>query len=213
MCHSIDLAGRTVAGNSRPALTTTIMKGSKMAISHPIPIDVLRQLLRLDRETGKLYWLPRGPEVFASTRQYNAFATRFANKEAFKTRSGKYRSGTLLGYPYPAHRVVFALEHGRWPIGVDHRDNDGLNNRPGNLREASQDRNGQNVGSKGGSSQFCGVSWATRRSHWIVSCADATGRTRYLGSFSDETEAARAYDRAAEQWHGEFARLNFPEEG
>jgi hypothetical protein len=35
-----------------------------------------------------------------------------------------------------------------------------------------------------------------------------SGKTRSLGSFSEEKEAARAYDRAAIEIWGEFARLN-----
>lgn len=31
---------------------------------------------------------------------------------------------------------------------------------------------------------------------------------KHIGYFDCETEAARAYNRAAEQHHGEFARLN-----
>jgi hypothetical protein len=31
---------------------------------------------------------------------------------------------------------------------------------------------------------------------------------RYIGSFTSETEAARAYNAAAIKHHGEFARLN-----
>jgi len=37
-------------------------------------------------------------------------------------------------------------------------------------------------------------------------------RRIHLGTFEADIEAARAYDRAARQHHGQYARLNFPEE-
>ncbi len=38
------------------------------------------------------------------------------------------------------------------------------------------------------------------------------GKSIYLDTFQTDLDAARAYDRAARQYHGRFARLNFPEE-
>ncbi len=187
-----------------------------MAISHPIPVEILRQLIRLDAETGKLYWLARGPEWFAHCRNpvhlCTSWNSRHAGREALTAGNGKgYRRGTVLGCMYYAHRVAFALDRGRWPFDdVDHRDGDGLNNRPDNLREATDAQNMRNAAGRGGSSRFCGPTWVECAGKWRVYCADSAGNKHHLGYFADEVEAALAYDRAAREWHGDFARLNFP---
>lgn len=187
-----------------------------MADSHRIPVSVLRQLIRLDPNTGNLYWLPRGPEWFtdgahSATHACARWNSRYAGALAGSSSNG-YRQVMILKVAIMAHIVVFALRHGRWPDGIiDHHDGEPSNNVPNNLREATQRQNLQNVGSKGGTSRFCGVDWRASRGKWRARCRDGTGFRHNLGHFMDEEDAARAYDAAARQFHGEFARLNFPD--
>lgn len=96
---------------------------------------------------------------------------------------------------------------------IDHKNGNGLDNRRSNLRfctNAQNQHNQRKWGSRSGkplSSRYKGVSWH-RRGHWRAKI-QAQGKRRYLGQFQSEEAAARAYDRAARELHGEFAVLNF----
>lgn len=185
-----------------------------------VAIETLQILLRLDCETGRLFWRQRPVEFFDEGRYSAArtsawWNTRYAETEALTAVTAKrYRGGSILGQRYLAHVVVFALYNGRWPAGVvDHEDTDQTNNRPLNLRDSTKAQNGWNRGGERNStSRYCGVSWNAARGKWAAQCADAAGNNRHIGLFSEEEAAARAYDQAAMKWHGEFARLNFQQE-
>ena len=56
-----------------------------------------------------------------------------------------------------------------------------------------------------------GSATARSRGKWYATIL-VKGKAKLLGFFAEEVEAARAYDRAAVEHFGEFARLNFPEE-
>lgn len=185
-----------------------------------LPVDTLRQLLRLDVETGRLFWLPRGVEWFRDGKQTAAASCaswngKHAGKPAFCIQSHGYMTGHAMGMRTSAHRIVFALVSCRWPTDeIDHIDGDRSNNIPSNLREANRYENKRNVlGHSDGSSKFCGVSWSAERNKWVAQCMDDAGTQRNLGRFLNEADAARAYDTAAIRWHGEFARINFPQKG
>ena len=96
---------------------------------------------------------------------------------------------------------------------VDHINRNGLNNRKVNLRQATYSQNGQNRAkytSRTFSSKYKGVTW--NRGHRLWEAEITIYRKRiFLGSFDSEARAARAYDRAARRYHGEFAVPNFPE--
>lgn len=95
---------------------------------------------------------------------------------------------------------------------VDHINGDGLDNRRSNLRLASPSQNGANQLSRTGSSRFKGVSWSRRDQNWAA-FIHVDRRTRPLGRYSSEEEAAKAYDAAAREAFGRFAAVNFPRAG
>ena len=97
--------------------------------------------------------------------------------------------------------------------GVDHRNRDGLDNRRSNLRPATVSQNAMNKKRcrRPTVSGFKGVAWRHDRSKWFARIY-LDGRQIYLGMYDSAQEAARAYDTAARDLFGEFARLNFPEE-
>jgi hypothetical protein len=102
------------------------------------------------------------------------------------------------------HWVVMDAPPG---MDVDHREGPGLDNRRANLRLCTNAQNQQNTGSRGGSSRFKGVSWVKSKGRWRVSF-NWEGVTHFVGYFTDEVAAAKAYNEAAEHLCGGFARLN-----
>ena len=103
------------------------------------------------------------------------------------------------------HRFILGAVAGET---VDHRDGNGLMNIRSNIRICSQGENLRNSRSFRGASQYKGVSWNIRKKKWEARIRDGQVH-RGLGNYSNESEAARAYDRAALRLYGEFACLNF----
>lgn len=104
------------------------------------------------------------------------------------------------------HRLLAGVD-GR---EVDHRNGNGLDNRRSNLRATTHRLNLANQQPQlGRSSRFKGVSFDRERDRWAA-YIKVDGRKRSLGRFLNEEAAARAYDAAASEAWGEFARLNLP---
>lgn len=96
-----------------------------------------------------------------------------------------------------------------WPL-VDHRNGDGLDNRRANLRPATHAENSRNVARRAdNTSGHKGVSWAPHTNRWRALIV-VDGRRTHLGYYPDPVDAARAYDAAAIEQHGDYAALNFP---
>lgn len=90
---------------------------------------------------------------------------------------------------------------------VDHIDGDGLNNSRSNLRLVTVQQNAMNQHEHGGSSRFKGVSFERESGLWR-SYITKDGKRTYLGRFGREIEAAKAYNAAAQENFGEYAKLN-----
>lgn len=94
--------------------------------------------------------------------------------------------------------------------GVDHINNDPLDNRRSNLRVASQSQNMANQRKhKDNRSGYKGVTQYAHTRRWMAR-VKIKNKNLYLGCFSNPADAARAYDAAAIKHFGEFACLNFP---
>jgi len=93
---------------------------------------------------------------------------------------------------------------------IDHKDRFGLNCRKYNLRICNDSQNCQNRKLlENCSSKYKGV--VKKGNKWIVRIGGHKNR-EWLGSFDDEIEAAKVYDRRAIELFKEFARTNFPKE-
>lgn len=127
--------------------------------------------------------------------------------KVLKSKNKRYaaRSVGRTGRTELMHRVIARAPTG---VGVDHIDGDGLNNRRGNLRLATQKQNAANMQKTRGVSRFKGVYWNKKDSRWQAQISNEAGGVRYLGQFRDETDAARAYNSAAIEQFGAFANLN-----
>lgn len=169
---------------------------------------LLRELLRYEPETGKLFWLPRTPAHFAYTKCPGPFCARwngqFAGKEALygATATHGYPAGAIFNRIYLAHRVIWALVHGEWPAAdIDHIDGDHENNRLANLRSVPRAVNMRNrkLG-RDNRSGFLGVYWASHAGKWRAEIK-SDGRRVHLGYFTEKS-AAVAARKAAEPGMG-----------
>jgi len=110
------------------------------------------------------------------------------------------------------HRIILGLVKGDF-TEVDHIDGTRTNFCRSNLREVTSSQNKMNrIKPSYFTSKYKGICWYPRYNKWQVEIQVERKRT-YIGRFTDETEAAKAYDNYARKLHGEFARLNFPLEG
>jgi hypothetical protein len=120
--------------------------------------------------------------------------------------NGKYKTSYL-------HREIMDTPKG---IQCDHIDHNGLNCQRYNLRNCTKKQNSYNMKVRG-KTGFHGVTYVYSKhkrkppTQYIMAQITHERVHFYLGYYSTEIEAAKAYDAKAKELFGEFAYLNFPD--
>ena len=175
-----------------------LLNGQRTArVAKPRPtIEELREYLDYDPETGVLTWKKSpGPRSRAKQGQLvNAFLSGCGYKEI------RFRGCRLY-----AHRVVFALHHGRWPTPrCDHIDGNKTNNRADNLRECSASENGHN--GKMHRDSTTGVKGVSPYGRGGYGAEVMSNGVRHRKWFRRLEDAAAYVRQLREQLHGDCAR-------
>lgn len=163
-------------------------------------VEMLRQLLDYDPETGCLTWRARTASMFASESHAGAWNARFSGSPALNSGNGDgYLGGRIFGRKYKAHRVAWALYHGEWPCAqIDHKNGVRDDNRIKNLRDVTAEVNNKNKAAQSNNtSGSTGVYWHKQNGKWTARVKDS-GRVKNLGYFSDFGDAVSAR-KAAER--------------
>lgn len=180
-----------------------------MAKRPDITPENLRQLLRYDPETGKLFWLKRDAALFRPGNNKNPVSRAQAwNKVnagnealAFVNSASGYLHGMIGKKLVYAHRAAYIITYGTVPDEIDHINGNRTDNRLENLRAVDRKENTKNtrraVLNTSGTS---GVHLDKRTAKWIAQI-NVDGRRRHLGVFLTRDDAVAAR-KAAETRFG-----------
>jgi len=152
-------------------------------------------------------------EDFEYLKQWKWHVIKLRNIMYAGTTVNKNASRINKAYLILMHRLIMNSCNGLY---IDHIDHNGLNNMKSNLRICSQKENLINRKKhiyklsiyKGVYNQI--LRYKNMEYKYIRAIIYINGKKKYMGSFKNEIEAAKAYDREAKKQFGQFAYLNFP---
>lgn len=180
----------------------------------PLPSpEVLRQLLRYEPDTGKLFWKERTEDMFQGWGRGKTERTPEWRRDRWNSVYAGVEAGSedvSSGYVrvyigdkhFYAHRVIWVMNRGIIPSGmqIDHINGIRSDNLLANLRLVTVEINAQNMRLRENSSGHTGVFWNNQNQKWCAKI-HVNGKSIHLGFFDDVANAAAARKKA-ERRHG-----------
>ncbi len=151
------------------------------------------------------------PEDYQRFREYKWYAKK--GRSTYYAGSGMrvFKDGKFIGVKQKTmHRLITNAPKG---MVVDHINHNGLDNRRKNLRLCTVSQNNRNrrpITRPNKGSKYKGVTFDKKR-NYFKALIQHNKKKYFLGSFKSQIKAAKAYDKAAKKFFGEFAYLNFPD--
>jgi len=177
-----------------------VTKSKPLAVSHERCHELLEicepSLLRLEKESG-LKW--------RVSRRGTAKAGDWAGRTEKIERSGrihKYWRIKLDGKLYLASRIIYFMYHGvdPYPLEIDHKNRNSLDNTVTNLRLSDDKFQVQNRGMhSSNTSGVKGVYWDKRASKWRAYIT-VENKQKHLGLYTTLKEAAEARNAAIKKY-------------
>lgn len=151
-----------------------------------------------------------------SSKQYGEFNVQVDAKDLpmlnkytwriVKNHSGNFYAVTnVKGKTVRMHRFIMNAAPG---ITIDHIDRDSLNNQKSNLRACSNTENSRNVARRRDAVHSIYKGVKKNKDGWFCARIRVNGKRLHLGRYKTQEEAALRYNKAAKEYHGEFAVLN-----
>ncbi len=140
---------------------------------------------------------------------WEAKFTTGSNKPYAITRKTVIIDGVKRRKQFYLHRLIMNVLDKEYPH-VDHKSNNGLDNRKENLRLTTRSQNMKNRTSK---CKYLGVSYCSSKvgeNKFRVNIQEPRIKkgNMHMGYYSDEDSAGYAYNCAAKLIHGEYGNLN-----
>jgi hypothetical protein len=159
------------------------------------PIEKLQEWLNYDPVSGIFTWKKR-------------CGNKCAGSEAGGVDAFGYRRIRVNARKYQAQRIAWIMVTGEDPgeYHVDHINSNTSDNSFANLRLATNSQNACNRGApSNNTSGYKGVTWKKLKNRWSAQIM-INSKKKNLGYFDTAEDAYAAYCKAADDFHGNFAR-------